>query len=109
MTYPPELEKAERQLQETLREERETHAQRPKLTCADNVIALAAILHFLAAAGWAVTFVVLTGLRLYGKTMPVWAWLCSLPAAAGLAGVALALVRVLELTSRRADRVEARG
>jgi hypothetical protein len=101
-----ELEKAEAQLREDFREEKHTREQRRRLswTWTDNIIAVAAILHFVAAAVWAAVFAVLTLLRISGKEVPGWAWACSLPASIASLGVGLALVRVLDLTARRPDR-----
>jgi len=109
MEHNPELEKAEAELQEELRKERETRKCRGRVPGAwtDNAIGVAAILHFVAAVGWMMAFVAVTVLWVSGMKVPNWLWVCSLPAAVASLGVALALVRVLELTARRTneDRV----
>jgi len=101
-----ELEKAEAQLRENFHDERRTREQRRRLSWSwtDNIIGVAAILHFVVAAVWAAAFAVLTLLRVSGKDVPGWAWVSSLPAAIASLGVGLALVRVLDLTARRPAR-----
>jgi len=106
MEYNAELEKAEAQLRDNLREERHAREERRRLlwTWTDNAIGVAAILHFVAAAGWAAAFAVLTLLRISGREVSGWVWACSLPVAIAFLGVGLALVRVLDLTTRPSDR-----
>lgn len=102
MDCPPELEKAEAELQASLRKER----ARTQWSLADGLIGLAAIIHFLWGVACVLGFILLTLAKLVieGQELSGWLWLAALPVGTASLGVACALVRVLELTPIRRDR-----
>jgi hypothetical protein len=94
----PELERAEAELAERLRREKEA---RPEATWSDYAIFFAMVMQFLAALIWLAFFVGMLAYMLCEGRVSRWFvwWLCSLPAAIASFGIGCALDRVLDLTS----------
>ena len=98
----PELERAEAELQERLRREKEARGRGAHARWTDHAIFFAAAIHFITGVGWmgfflfASLFLLLDGASRSKLFIP---WLCALPAAAVSFGIACALDRVLDLTS----------
>jgi hypothetical protein len=94
----PELERAEAELAERRRREKEP---RPEAKWSDYAIFSAMVMQFLAALIWVAFFL---GMLVYmlceGRVSRLFVWrLCSLPAAIASFGIGCALDRVLDLTS----------
>ncbi len=109
MEHNPELEKAEAELQESFRREKEANDRQLYARYKDFAILFAAGVHFLAFLFWTLFFVVgpfmvflagpslLKGPIQSSKLFIL--WLLSLPSALTSLGIAIALERVLDLTS----------
>jgi hypothetical protein len=96
----PELERAEVELAERVRREREAERRRPHAQWTDYAIFFAAALYFITAVGWVGFFLLaLPFMLLDNATRLFIPWLCALPGAGVSLGIACALDRVLDLTS----------
>ena len=101
MEYNPELERAEAELQESFRKEREAQSRRPHAKWTDHIIFFAAMMHFTAAVAWAGVFLLAPVFMASGQRNSsfIVIWILSIPSALVSLGVACALERVLDLTS----------
>lgn len=101
MEYNPELERAEAELQERFRRERKERKHQPHATWSDHVISFSAVIHFVASLIWIGLFLIAPVFLYHNRNSAalIGAWVCSLPAGVASMGIALALVRVLDLTT----------
>ena len=108
MEHNPELEKAEADLQEYLRREREERKSRPHATLGDHMISLAAVVNFVGAVvGISIFFIAPLMMRGRGNHDTLWVvWLCSLPAAVASLGNGFAMIRISDVTAGKTKASE---
>lgn len=107
MEHNPELEKAEAELQEQSRREREAKeaakkaSPRVKLKWTDKAIIFTVVMYCLGVASWVASFFICLDLLIstrHPSNGLLVLWLCSLPSAIMCVGHVCVFVRVLDLT-----------